>query len=101
MSTLRAKRHVTRLTSVPYDTYVRLRDARGNRGLRMAYHDGVLEIMSPEFRHDRGARNVFLVVLAYCAEFGVACAPAGSTTFRTGLPGALKGKGREPDESFY
>ena len=101
MSTARARRPVTRLTSVPYDTYVRLRQARGNRGLRMAYHDGVLEIMSPQFLHDSGARRLFLVVLAYCMEFDVPCEASGSTTFSKGEPGESKGKGKEADESFY
>jgi Uma2 family endonuclease len=67
----------------------------------MAYHDGVLEIMSPEYIHDYGARNLFLIVLAYCKAFQVPCAAAGSTTFHKGLSGQLKGKGKEPDESFY
>jgi Uma2 family endonuclease len=101
MSTARASRAVTRLRGVTYDVYEKIRDARGNDGLRMAYHDGVLEIMSPEFVHETGGRRLFVVVFAYCAEFEFACAMAGATTFRKGLPGELKGKGKEPDESFY
>jgi Uma2 family endonuclease len=101
MSTANASRAVTRLTGISYDVYVKIRDARGNNGLRMAYNDGVLEIMSPEFRHEKGGRRLFVLVFAYCAEFELACAMAGATTFRKGLPGELKGKGKEPDESFY
>jgi Uma2 family endonuclease len=101
MSMARAGRTFTRLTSVTYDTYVRLRKARGNQGLRMAYHDGVLEIMSPGYRHDRGGRRLMVLVFAYCRAFGVACEAAGFTTFHKGLPGQLEGKGKEPDESFY
>jgi Uma2 family endonuclease len=101
MSTARAKRRFESITGVTYDSYVRIRDDPGNRGLRMAYHDGVLEIMSPEFRHDRAGRRLLLLIYAYCKAFEVACEPAGSTTFRKGLPGQLKGKGKEPDESFY
>jgi Uma2 family endonuclease len=101
MSTSRTRRPVTRLTSVTYDTYVHIRRARGNRGMRMAYHDGVLEIMSPEYIHDYGARHLFLIVVAYCKAFDVPCEAAGTTTFHAGRPGQLKGKGREPDESFY
>lgn len=101
MSTVRYRRAVTRLTSVTYDMYVRLREARGNQELRMAYHDGVLEVMSPEFRHDRASRHLFLLVAGYCEAFNVPCEAAGSTTFRKGLPGELEGQGKEPDESFY
>jgi Uma2 family endonuclease len=81
--------------------YVQIRDAPGNRGYRMAYHDGVLEIMSPEFRHEKGGRRLGVLVFAYCAALEVACEPAGATTFRKGAPGLPEGKGKEPDESFY
>jgi Uma2 family endonuclease len=101
MSTARTRRPVGRLTGVTYDSYVRMRDHPGNRGKRMGYHDGVLEVMSPEYVHDYGARNLFLIVLAYCKAFQIPARAAGSTTFRMGLPGELKGKGKEPDESFY
>ena len=101
MSTVRTRRPVMRLTSVPYDTYVRLNKARGNQRLRMAYHDGVLEIMSPQYRHDTGSRNLVVLLVAYCKAFEVACVAAGSTTFRKGEPGEIEGKGKEPDESFY
>ena len=101
MSTARARRPVTRLAAVTYETYVRLRDARGNRGLRMAYHDGVLEIMSPEFRHDLSARHLYEIVAAYCGGLKIDWQPAGSTTFRKGEPGRRVGKGKEADESFF
>jgi Uma2 family endonuclease len=101
MSTARTRRPFTRLASVAFDEYDRYRRAPGNRGLRMAYHDGVLEIMSPEFRHDRGARHLLFLVAAYCQAFEIPCSPAGSTTFAKGQPGQRKGQGKEPDESFY
>jgi Uma2 family endonuclease len=101
MSTARARPGYSRLTGVTYDAYVRIRNARGNGHLRMAYHDGVLETLSPEFRHDRASRRLFLLIAAYCAAYDVPCEAAGSTTFRKGLAGELKGKGREADESFY
>lgn len=101
MSMLRTRRGYQRIAGVTYDSYVRMREDRSNQHLRMAYHDGVLEIMSPEFRHDNGSRRIYNVILAYAAAFDVACEPAGSTTFRAGVPGELAGKGREADESFY
>lgn len=100
-SSARARRGCQRIAGVTYDAYVRMRDHRRNAHLRMAYHDGVLEIMSPGFRHDRGSRRIAFVITAYAAAFDVPCEPAGSTTFRVGVPGTSKGKGREPDESFY
>jgi Uma2 family endonuclease len=101
MSTVQSRPGYQRVAGVTYDSYVRIRDDRRNRRLRMAYHDGVLEIMSPEFRHDRGSRRIYDLVYAYAGAFDVPCQAAGSTTFRAGVPGALEGKGREADESFY
>jgi Uma2 family endonuclease len=101
MSTARASRLATRLTGVHYDEYLRFRAHPGNRGLRMAYHDGVLEIMSPEFRHERAGRRLGFLIVAYAEQFDLACETAGSTTFYRGEPGRKKGKGKEPDESFY
>jgi Uma2 family endonuclease len=92
---------VTRLRGVNYDVYVQLRDAWGNRHLRMTYFDGVLEIMSPEFRHEKPSRRFAFLVAAYAAAFEVDFEPAGSTTFRRGIPQRKKGHGKEPDESFY
>ena len=101
MSVARSDARYARLTGVTYDAYVRMRDDPGNRGKRMAYHDGVLEHMSPNMAHDEGARLVLFIVAAYCKAFGVPLRAVGSTTFRKGLPGRLKGDGKEPDESFY
>ena len=60
MSTSRTRPSITRLTGITYDTYELIRTSPGNRGYRMAYHDGVLEILSPEFRHD-GALAVLAI----------------------------------------
>ena len=81
--------------------YVRVRDDPGNRGKRMAYHDGVLELMSLNWVRDEGARLLLFIVAAYCKEFRVPSRAVGATSFRKGLPGELKGDGKEPDESFY
>jgi Uma2 family endonuclease len=101
MSTARRTPAVSRLTGVNYDVYVQLRDAWGNRHLRMAYHDGVLEIMSPEFRHEKPGWRLGYLVDAYADAFNVDFEPAGATTFRKGIPGRKKGQGKEPDASFY
>lgn len=101
MSVARSLPRFARLSGVTYDAYLRMRDDPGNRGQRMAYHDGVLEHMSPNLVHDEGARNLLYVVAAYCRTFAVPSRAVGSTTFRKGTPGALQGVGKEPDESFY
>jgi Uma2 family endonuclease len=89
------------LHGVPYDWYVGLRDDPGNRHLRMTYDDGVLEIMSPEFRHETSADRVGMIVRAVASSFGVACTGARCTTIRRGTAGTRRGKGKEPDNSFY
>jgi Uma2 family endonuclease len=101
MSIVRSRPRHQRVTGVTYDAYVRMRDDPGNRGMRMAYHDGVLLLMSPNLVHDEGARLLLYVVTAYCKEFKVPLRPTGSTTIRHGAPGELKGDGKEPDEGFY
>ena len=101
MSMLRTRRGYQRVAGVTYDSYVRMREDRSNQHLRMAYNNGVLEIMSPEFCHVNGSRRIYNVILAYAAAFDVLCEPAGSTTFRAGVPGEQAGRGREADESFY
>src|SRR6185437_3267856 len=87
----------TILRGVTYDMYVKIRDDPRNGGYRMTYHDGTLELMSPEFRHDKGARRIGMIVNAYTATLGVECQGSRSTTFRRGSLGELKGKGKEPD----
>jgi Uma2 family endonuclease len=89
------------LRGVPYGVYVRLRDDERNDQVRMTYHDGVLELMSPEFIHERGAHHLSMIVNGYAAVLGVDCEGARTTTFRKGVPKQLKGKGKGPDASFY
>ena len=89
------------LRGVPYDWYERLRDEPGNRHLRMTYDDGVLEVMSPEFRHEKSADRVGMIVRAVASVFGLGCIGARCTTIRRGTAGTRDGHGKEPDASFY
>ncbi len=99
----------TVLYRVPYQTYVQLRDEPANNHLRMTYDDGTLEIMAPEFIHEVPSRLLGLIVLAVASELEIPCTGAGSTTFRRGgkdldlgkVAAKRKGKGKEPDQSFY
>jgi Uma2 family endonuclease len=89
------------LRGVPYDAYVAMRRTPGNAHLRMTYHDGTLEIMSPEFRHERASSRLGQLVLTLAVELGLDCESSRCTTFRRGGAGVFRGKGKEPDESFY
>ena len=53
-STLIDPRLVLPLHGVSYDFYEQVRKAPANRLLRMTYHNGTLEIMSPQYRHSLG-----------------------------------------------
>jgi Uma2 family endonuclease len=101
MSTTRTSPVITRLKGVTYDMYVRVRDDPGNDGLRMAYHNGVLEIMSPQFPHERGGSRLGILVREYAVACRIRCEGGGSTTFRLGVSGEPKGHGKEPDECLY
>lgn len=97
----RSRPAVTVLRGISYDDYVRIRDVPANDHLKMAYHDGTLEIMSPESLHEVPSRRVGLVIYEVAMGLGISCTGAGSTTFRLRGEDLKKGKGKEPDESFY
>jgi Uma2 family endonuclease len=102
MATIPKRRSgVTVLRGVPYSVYATLRDEPANDKLRMTYFDGTLELMSPEFQHEIGCRQLGLIVAILTSELDIPCTGARSTTFRRGGKGIKKGNGREPDESFY
>ena len=86
---------------VTYDEYLRLRDDPDYAGRRMAYHDGVLEIMSPAIRHDWGVVWLSEVVKSYCKAFGLVYQSNRTATFHRGHPGEPRGAGNEADESFF
>lgn len=92
---------VTMLRGISYEDYVRIRDVPANGHLRMAYHDGTLEIMSPENLHEVPSRRIGLVIYEVAMGLGISCSGTGSTTFRLRGEEVKKGKGKEPDESFY
>jgi Uma2 family endonuclease len=89
------------LRGVSYDVYEALRDEPRNRGLRMSYHDGTLEIMSPELTHEVWSERLSLLIRAYAAVFRIRCQGTRATTFRRGTRGKPLGNGKEPDLSYY
>jgi Uma2 family endonuclease len=91
----------TVLRGVRYRDYVALCEAPGNEHLRMTYHNGILEIMSPSNRHERPSTRFCFFIAILCVELGIEFEAAGSTTFRKGELDKRKGHGKEPDEAFY
>jgi len=89
------------LRGVSYDEYVRLRDDPKNDRLRMTYHDGTLELMSPASVHEHPCRRLGLLIAIVAEEFEIPCEGVRSTTFRRGGAAPQRGKGKEPDEAFY
>ncbi len=94
--------HVTVLRRVPFKVYVRLALADENRHLRMAYHDGTLEIVSPKIRkHEGPSGRIRIIITTVANRFGLTYDGTGSYTFRRAGDGPYLGKGKEPDQSFY
>jgi Uma2 family endonuclease len=90
------------LHHVPYKYYVHLRDAEANRHLKMTYYDGTLEVVSPRLvQHEEPARWVAILVPLVAIHLGLRYHGARSATFRRAGDGPYRGKGKEPDESFY
>ena len=65
-------------------------------GIRMAYLEGALEIMSPSRKHETIKTVVGRLIEFYALERGISLTGLGSTTFRH----AAKEQGIEPDECY-
>jgi Uma2 family endonuclease len=85
-----------RLTGVPWEVYVALREAVDTPGVRMTYCEGELEIMSPLPEHEDTKTTIGRLVELYAIECDVRLYGYGSTTFRT----AARAHGLEPDECY-
>lgn len=85
------------LSDVDWETYARLREAVGNRNIRMTYDHGCLELMSPSKLHERISELLGRLILAWTEEHDIAVQSCGSMTFkRQDLQ-----KGFEPDKCYY
>ncbi len=90
------------LHGVSYREYARLTGLDANRHLRMAYHDGTLEIMSPRISsHELPSERIALIIRVVALNIGINYEAIGSGTVRRRGDGPLKGTGREPDKGFY
>jgi Uma2 family endonuclease len=86
------------LRDISWETYERLlEDLKSRRSPRLAYDQGVLEIMSPHLEHEGASFTLAAIVVIALEELDLDYGPAGSTTFKRDT---LK-RGFEPDSSFY
>ncbi len=98
----RRRSAVTILYDVPFKAYVRIALTTKNRHLRMAYHDGTLEIVSPKLRkHERPSDRLRIIITAVADWLALPYDGTGSYTYRRAGEGRYRGMGKEPDQSFY
>ena len=85
------------LHGIPWEHYDGLCKAREHSaGPRMAYLDGVLEIMSPGTPHEFDKTLIARLLEAYAEERGLSLNGLGNTTYRS----KAKRAGLEPDECY-
>lgn len=68
-----------------------------HRAARVAYDNGIMEIMTPLPEHERSKEIISDLVKALLEELDIEFLPLGSTTFKN----KLMSKGIEPDNCFY
>ncbi len=84
------------LHDVPWWTYVALRDALDDAGIRMTYLRGALELMSPSDLHEETKSIIARLVEVWAEQMDVDLRAFGSTTFRK----EAEARGLEPDECY-
>ena len=85
------------VTGVAWEQYeALLNDLGDSLAYRVAYLDGVLEIVSPSRRHENAKTRIGDLLLIYFVETDTEYFPVGSTTLRK----PNKKAGGEPDESY-
>ena len=83
--------------AVPWDHYEAQLAMRGDRSVpRIAYLEGVMELMSPSKDHERIKSYIGRLIEAYALERGIDLSPYGAWT----LKNAPKQSGLEPDECY-
>ena len=94
------ERHLL-LEDVSWDFYERFLDElerTGNRGVRLTFDEGLLEIMSPaSFEHENPKKRIGRMVETLTEELNIPICSAGSLLIKLKR---LK-KGLQPDESYY
>ncbi|AFY77249.1 MAG: Uma2 family endonuclease [Hydrococcus sp. C42_A2020_068] len=74
-----------------------LEDLGEHRAARVAYDNGILEIMTPLSEHENNKELIGDLIKALLEELDLEFSSLGSTTFKN----ALVSKGIEPDNCFY
>ncbi|NMG10536.1 Uma2 family endonuclease [Brasilonema sp. UFV-L1] len=88
----------TILSNISWQTFkTMLAEMGSERKNRLAYDNGILEIMTPLMPHENSNRIIEGFVVALCEEFGLEFKRAGSLT----LTRDNVERGGEPDSSYY
>lgn len=85
------------LHGVTWDEYVRYRDDPANRGVRMTYDQGALEIMTLSFFHESISLLIHNFVTVWQIHRNIDVEPSGSMTLRS----QLLEQGLEGDQGYY
>ncbi|MEB3180242.1 MAG: Uma2 family endonuclease [Nostocaceae cyanobacterium] len=88
----------TLLENISWQTFkVMLAEMGSNRNTRIAYENGIVEIMTPLLPHEGSNRSIEGFIVILCEELGIEFRRAGSLTLtRDDLE-----RGSEPDSSYY
>ena len=97
IATIPAEQRVI-LQNISWQTFkTMLAEMGGNRNSRLAYDNGIVEIMTPLMPHENSNRLIEVFVGVLCEELGLEIKRAGSLTMtRDDLE-----RGAEPDSSYY
>lgn len=85
------------LHGVDWQTYVALRDAPSNEGVRMTFDRGELEMMSPSKRHESLGYLIGRLIDVWTEELNIDVQSCRTMTFRR----ADLNRGLEPDNCYY
>ncbi|MEP7123635.1 MAG: Uma2 family endonuclease [Byssovorax sp.] len=86
------------LHGVAWEDYVALNDVMADRpGVRIAYSEGTLELMSPGYAHEDVKKRISRLLELYAVVRDVQIHGLGSMTFRS----KPKRRGAEPDECYF
>ena len=95
-STWRENDQIIVTSSVSWASYVAMRALCDTPGIRMAYNQGVLEIMSPSVTHEGVKTLIGRLLETFAIERNIELQGYGSTTLRK----EIKERGLEPDECY-
>ena len=87
---------------ISYKSYVRMIYHPTNRHIRMGYHNGTLEIVSPiYFAHEGASRKLSYILTSVAEALNLPYHGTGGTTWHRAGDGPFKGVGKEPDQGFF